>query len=966
MLSWHATDCQFPDVSFWENINGALDVPCCSSCGNIGVLEHNSSGDAIGTIREAPSHANLNLSWPSCLPFVEEPAENGAQFDTAISGLIIHGRDTADQTAVTAGSAATHSQGYPAPDTSGFSYDHLSGRKVRLIELLPGNYHDRLRCELTTYDLRHRKPDYEAVSYTWADEYGDTSMKQKLYVGKHYSILTITTNCANALRRLRYPKDGARRHLWIDAVCIDQRNVHERSHQVGMMRDIYTMAKRVLIYIGEDPDDPEPNTSVPWMDRTKRNIEVCSDLAQRAYFTRMWVVQEVASAKTAWILYGSRGFVWKDIDDPDVYTHPNYELLTNLHPWLQLAIQLKYWGMDELLTVMLSTTRCQSTDPRDKVFALLGLLTGTRELGLIPDYTLTRAQVFAGLTAYFLTENTASWWRLFAICRPSSSQDMPTWAVDWASDWTELTTRCDNVIQNSEVYLDPTANGKQENEARRIAASDNSDPLGLNGAQIIRPAQENGFIRFQRDGCFIVKGFSPYSLAECLIDWPATSKPSGVITGVDYMPSVPASEREARLAAIPWARKEDKVFVVAGLPNHLLILRPNADSTKHTYVGICDPPRLGLDNHRLAYLNEQAVLLVSAWNTIVGNVNSQRWLNADFWASIKTVCETILSKGGRFRVIKRKLAREAIKDMIEKWRFFGDEKTDNISSDVTLTPQPSQLSLETQKDLCDDLEDSPRTSTEERMLLEPTKSSGVDSDVPRESIGSAHRKFLIYARWMCTRQRHPCNSDHSIRYSSVQEKFIAHLLASDPEMPACKILLDFETLDMHRILLGHNLDTLSKGLQRLQLEYDKDRYKAGFALFLREKLHLQPDFPQFYYQRFLQKSDQARFYEDYRTDYRTDLTSLENFELLFEEFDNVEEEHYSNSEQATLAPHEIESMEYFWHSLKTFAHATRRLLIPLETLFTNYHSNDKNRLPYRFWAHPPFVAKAKWEDVYIG
>lgn len=40
------------------------------------------------------------------------------------------------------------------------------------------------------------------------------------------------------------------RVLWIDAVCINQQNINERSQQVAMMCRIYSNASRCLVYLG--------------------------------------------------------------------------------------------------------------------------------------------------------------------------------------------------------------------------------------------------------------------------------------------------------------------------------------------------------------------------------------------------------------------------------------------------------------------------------------------------------------------------------------------------------------------------------------------------------------------------------------------------------------------------------------------------------------------------------------------
>ena len=44
--------------------------------------------------------------------------------------------------------------------------------------------------------------------------------------------------------------------LWIDQICINQDDVHERNEQVALMHRIYSKAENVVIWLGEEgPDD---------------------------------------------------------------------------------------------------------------------------------------------------------------------------------------------------------------------------------------------------------------------------------------------------------------------------------------------------------------------------------------------------------------------------------------------------------------------------------------------------------------------------------------------------------------------------------------------------------------------------------------------------------------------------------------------------------------------------------------
>jgi Heterokaryon incompatibility protein (HET) len=83
---------------------------------------------------------------------------------------------------------------------------------------------------------------YEALSYVW----GDPAIKHAVEVdGKE---LFITTNLGAALRRLR--RLNVTRIMRVDAICIDQDNIEERSAQLQLMARIYHGASSVVIWLG--------------------------------------------------------------------------------------------------------------------------------------------------------------------------------------------------------------------------------------------------------------------------------------------------------------------------------------------------------------------------------------------------------------------------------------------------------------------------------------------------------------------------------------------------------------------------------------------------------------------------------------------------------------------------------------------------------------------------------------------
>ncbi|RSL63377.1 hypothetical protein CEP53_004424 [Fusarium sp. AF-6] len=102
---------------------------------------------------------------------------------------------------------------------------------------------------LETYSDREF-PEYEAVSYTWGGEDGDATLRHPVYVGEYWDILLQTRNCCAMLRYLQ-PLQGERT-LWVDAICINQKDTRERGEQVAKMGQIYSQCLQVVLWLGDD------------------------------------------------------------------------------------------------------------------------------------------------------------------------------------------------------------------------------------------------------------------------------------------------------------------------------------------------------------------------------------------------------------------------------------------------------------------------------------------------------------------------------------------------------------------------------------------------------------------------------------------------------------------------------------------------------------------------------------------
>lgn len=199
-----------------------------------------------------------------------------------------------------------------------------------------------MEFELCGADLR-LKPHYEALSYEWRDRVGLVPVPCS---GRY---MLVTPNLKSALTKIRL-KDEVRT-LWVDAVCINQEDVPERSQQVATMGSIFGDASPVIMWLGEeflhtesgfvalglfakvydllDGTDMwhpgleavtlQPGTSEyqvvssilhELLDDCAAHSHGLEDFFQRTPLTRAWILQEIVLAKEATLVCGSVQSDW--------------------------------------------------------------------------------------------------------------------------------------------------------------------------------------------------------------------------------------------------------------------------------------------------------------------------------------------------------------------------------------------------------------------------------------------------------------------------------------------------------------------------------------------------------------------------------------------------------------------------------------------------------------------------------
>ncbi|KAE9988697.1 hypothetical protein EG328_008714 [Venturia inaequalis] len=326
--------------------------------------------------------------------------------------------------------------------------------------------------QLITMSLDDPVP-YETVSYCWGDH--ERKYRINLMDG---SFLMVTQSLGSELAGISsHSKTG---YLWIDQMCIDQANLTERSQQVKVMGDVYASGLRVLVSLGLPNLSLRPlftlvdlaleyesnQRSVVDLQgalsdymlsggRTPRFLppfwKAVVDLLRHPWFTRAWIFQECILSPTVVFVLGERlvsldpivrltlatsrletATISGIIPPGHVTTQPGFHQLYSIVQ----ARSDRAWGKPQDFWQMLSSvapyTHC--ADPRDRLYAFLGLLTDNK-IEIKPDYRVPRYEILTDTAKRFI-EGKASL-EIFSLIprvgqEESLREGVPSWAPDWS------------------------------------------------------------------------------------------------------------------------------------------------------------------------------------------------------------------------------------------------------------------------------------------------------------------------------------------------------------------------------------------------------------------------------------------------------------------------------------------------------------------------------------------------------
>jgi Heterokaryon incompatibility protein (HET) len=197
---------------------------------------------------------------------------------------------------------------------------------IRLVTIKHDPDSDPIRCELHTTNLNECGLEYDALSYCWG------SHEDRCEILLNCEVFLVTRSLFEALDRIRR-SSSKDRVMWIDALCINQADLDERSSQVRQMHKVYGQATTTLIWLGPGNErsdflmeilpqflrsdrrssNRDPEGVFERDDNLVQFTDGLKELWDCEYWTRVWVVQEIHSSKDHLIevLWGTKNADYK-------------------------------------------------------------------------------------------------------------------------------------------------------------------------------------------------------------------------------------------------------------------------------------------------------------------------------------------------------------------------------------------------------------------------------------------------------------------------------------------------------------------------------------------------------------------------------------------------------------------------------------------------------------------------------
>ncbi|KAI0147063.1 heterokaryon incompatibility protein-domain-containing protein [Xylariaceae sp. FL1272] len=314
---------------------------------------------------------------------------------------------------------------------SPFPFPKLEPRQIRLLTFCGKNTsqksHSGVHVELEVISLDDQDAQFLALSYVWGPHEPTISA---MIGGRPVEVVPSVIQAIQHIQALP-GMEGQR--IWIDALCINQKDDTEKSTQVDVMGDIYRKADRVLMWLGQEADNSHQAMELlrsfahvdqlrleEFFDRTKSDVtswNALEKLFQREYWGRVWILQEIVLSKSTQIVCGMETAPWTCVEHllrrdsfKDYIVIPTREqrvtvLDRRLLPILLVdIIDRRKRGEATLLDYLILSRQRSATVTQDHVYGIMGLMT---ERMIQANYEKTTEEVYKELVTYMLFVTTS-------------------------------------------------------------------------------------------------------------------------------------------------------------------------------------------------------------------------------------------------------------------------------------------------------------------------------------------------------------------------------------------------------------------------------------------------------------------------------------------------------------------------------------------------------------------------------
>ncbi|KAK4220524.1 ankyrin and HET domain-protein [Podospora fimiseda] len=356
--------------------------------------------------------------------------------------------------------------------TRNFEFKPLAEpNSIRILYLFPGQNEDVLLGHIQHVTLA-ANTSYEALSYEWGSP-------EKIHILQleNESVIRITESLHHALRDLRPETfEQQPRAIWADGICINQADTHEVEQQVAIMGDIYRKASRVVTYTGPEKDDGSiavdfakyldnyaiskarvPDPPLHLTDRLEEvGLPPISDprwpalraLLLRGWASRCWCAHEFLLNKKLIMMVGRRILHHWDLlpnivelvfsRQLPVYLLPGpvedpYALAECLATLSHLRELIWIDGLRfDLGTLLQFSHPFRASNPRDKVYSILGLARDRQDFDIQVDYDRPVVDLYTEVSGRIFLKNQDLEF-LSDVFFPKSIPGLPSWVADWST-----------------------------------------------------------------------------------------------------------------------------------------------------------------------------------------------------------------------------------------------------------------------------------------------------------------------------------------------------------------------------------------------------------------------------------------------------------------------------------------------------------------------------------------------------